>query len=124
MPKTSININDAIFFWDMIGSEYSPNYKPNLYGRPPYAKILKDVESHERKRFLSIYNDLKYLLTEKEISILDQLYGVCDEKCSSLKELGEWLGVGPGRVRQIRNKAGYKLSREVKRTLHKANDLK
>lgn len=123
MIKTSISSEDSILFLEMTGWLGSPNYKQKLYRRLPYVKILKDFKSDERKKFISIYNDMKYLLLDKEIDILDRLYGVNNEKCSSLREIGEWLGVGPGRVRQIRNKAETKMCREIKRRLVKAEEL-
>jgi len=107
---------DAIFFWDMLNSPRSPNCKPQLGRTKQYYKILKDTNSNQYKRFIGVYKEVRYLLSERELYILDEVYGFNENKeCRTLKSIGESLNITMQRVRQIRVEAEYKFSRKMLR---------
>lgn len=104
--------DDVIFFMDMVASSKSPNYVPKLPKIKPYNKILKERNSIDFKRFIRVYKAVRHILSNRELIILDEVYGVNKER-SSLKTVGEMLNISPERVRQIRAKAEYKIVDEL-----------
>lgn len=97
---------------DMVGSTRSPNVVPKMYRQKPYNKILTEKDSDNYKRFIAIYNAMSIALTERENTILNNIYGINNER-ANLKTVGEMLNISPERVRQIRNHAEYKIVRRL-----------
>lgn len=105
---------DIIIFLDLVDSQYSLNYKPQLGRRKPYRKLLKKEFQNktEYKSFLYVYNSLKDFLSERESFILDSVYGVSGELLTD-KEVAKILNISNARVGQIRRKAERKLGKKL-----------
>lgn len=105
---------DIIIFLDLVDSQYSLNYKPQLGRRKPYRKLLKKEFQNktEYKSFLYVYNSLKDFLCERESFILDSVYGVSGELLTD-KEVAKILNISNARVGQIRRKAERKLGKKL-----------
>jgi DNA-directed RNA polymerase sigma subunit (sigma70/sigma32) len=121
MDDEILNRDHAIFFMDMVGSRKSPNYVPKLPKVKPYNKILKGRNSIDFKRFIRLYKAMRHVLSDRELIILDDVYGVNNVR-KSLKTVGEMLNISPERVRQICTKAEYKLVDEILVKLKKGNN--
>jgi DNA-directed RNA polymerase sigma subunit (sigma70/sigma32) len=94
--------DDAIFFMDMVGSTRSPNFVPPQLGKvKPYKKIVKEKDSIDTKRFIGLYKSIRHRLNEREVIILNEMYGVDKESPATLKTVGQLLNISPERVRQI-----------------------
>ncbi|MFJ7729276.1 hypothetical protein ACIQXV_24525 [Neobacillus sp. NPDC097160] len=112
MVNLSLTKDDAIFFMDMVGSVWGPNFKPKLHKSKPYIKILRHKDSAEYKRFIDVYEVMKYILTEKEIVILNEVYGIDKEK-STLQAVADSLNLSFERVRVLRNGAENKIAKAL-----------
>ena len=112
MDLKDITRSDAIFFMDMINSVWSPNFEPGFYKLRPYHNLLKERDSEDSKRFVGIYKAIRHTLTEREQTVLNEMYGVYKEK-SQLKTVASMLSISPERVRQISRKAENKIAREL-----------
>lgn len=108
MDNIKLTIDDINLFLDLIRSRYGPNYEPGFFKVKPYIKTLKNKNSEESQRFIKVYNSVRHFLTDKESKILDELYGI-NKESSSLKDVALMFNISPERVRQIRNKAEFKL---------------
>lgn len=105
--------DERIFFMDMIGSFYSPNYVPKLYKVKPYSKILKDRSSDKYKLFIEVFKTVRHILSEREMIILDDIYGVNKESSSLKTAVGKSLNISTERVRQILKFAEFKIAKEL-----------
>ncbi|AIF45114.1 hypothetical protein X953_01665 [Virgibacillus sp. SK37] len=105
---------DIINFLDLIDSQYSPNYKPQIGRMKPYWKLLKkeNMDETEYKSFLYIYSHLKDILSERERFILDSIYGVSGEFLNDT-QVAKILNISNSRVGQIRRKAERKLGKKL-----------
>ncbi|WML26283.1 hypothetical protein [Neobacillus sp. OS1-33] len=110
--KTELTKDDAIFFMDMVASVWSPNFVSKLYKAKPYIKILTEKVSDNYKRFIGLYTAMSYLLSERELIILNGIYGVNKER-ARLKSVAKLLNLSPERVRQIRNEAEKKIAKKL-----------
>ncbi|RCW62968.1 hypothetical protein [Saliterribacillus persicus] len=110
--EINISKEDAIFYLEMIDSVKSPNFKPGLFRRKPYYILIKDRESINYKRFISVYTALRYVLSDREQFILNRVYGI-NHEVTPTKNIASSLQITPGRVLTIRNKANVKLAREI-----------
>jgi DNA-directed RNA polymerase sigma subunit (sigma70/sigma32) len=110
--KNKLTRDDAIFFMDMIEYVWGPNFAPKLYKVKPYTKILNDKNSNNFKRFIRLYKSMSHVLSERELIILDEVYGV-NKESTSLKKIAELLNISPERVRQLRNGAENKIGSEI-----------
>lgn len=110
MNDKKITSDDAIFFMDMAGSFHSPNATPTMHSVKPYYKILDNPNSNEFQRFIKVYNASKHLLSDREQSILDALYGITHPR-RTLKEASIPHNISPERVRQIRQDGERKITR-------------
>lgn len=119
--REQLTKNDAIFYMDMVGSAQSPNYVSKLNKQKPYYELLKNRNSNEYSRFISIFVVMSYVLTERELLVLNNLYGLGNDN-TKLKTVGQLINVSPERVRQIGYKAERKIVREL--LLHFKNDFK
>jgi len=106
--EVKLTKDDSIFFMDMVGSRKSPNHVPKINKVKPYRKMLKDRNSTEYTRFIRIYKAMRHILSEREMIILDEIYGVNGVNCT-LKTTGEKVNLSPERVRQICKKSENKL---------------
>lgn len=105
-----IDIDDAIYFMEMISSEYGK--------RKPYLNIIKARESKEYLRFIDVYTAIKHTLSDREQLILDRVYALNQDQ-TTYKKIGEQLDITPERIRQITKKAEFKLRRAfVKNLVH------
>ncbi|MGF6950093.1 DNA-directed RNA polymerase sigma subunit (sigma70/sigma32) [Neobacillus sp. B4I6] len=110
--KTKLTKDDAIFFMDMVGSVRSPNFVPRLHKRKPYYKILNERNSEDYQRFIRLYETMKHILTQREQTILNEMYGLNQER-ARLTTVGELLNISRDRVRQLRNGAENKIVKEL-----------
>ncbi|TWE08768.1 sigma-70-like protein [Neobacillus bataviensis] len=118
--KSELTRNDVIFFMDMIDSVWSPNFKPQIFKQKPYYKILNQKNSDDYKRFLGVYKAIRHVLTERELTVLDEIYGV-DKEGSQLKTIAAILNISPERVRQISKEAENKLAKKLLSQIKKCN---
>jgi hypothetical protein len=112
ITKDNLTKDNAIFFMDMVGSVLSPNYVPGLYKTKPYKRMLLEKDS-DYQRFIGLFSIMNYVLSKREVFILETLYGVNKEKASIL-EVSKMLQISHQRVRQIRHDAELKIVRELK----------
>lgn len=87
------------------------NILPEINGVKAYEGLMQEALQHDIKEMLSS-------LREKERQVLSLRFGLNQEKCHTLKVIGEMIGVSRERVRQIQEKALAKLRNNSKaRTL-------
>lgn len=53
---------------------------------------------------MGVYKAIRHVLTERELTVLDEIYGV-DKEGSQLKTIAAILNISPERVRQISKEA-------------------
>jgi RNA polymerase nonessential primary-like sigma factor len=91
-----------------IGDEDN-NYLENLVGAEDDKRLEEVDRASLRKRLL---NDMKKVLSEREISILEKRY--LSEKTQTLEQVGNYEGVCKERIRQIEFRALKKLQEYYK----------
>lgn len=101
MNKETITQSDKDFFTKMASNFDPTSGEHKFFRRNNYYKILDKKDSDEFKRFIQIYNKIKYILKERQIQILDDLYGV-NKPRSTQKEVSEVHQISRSRVRKIR----------------------
>lgn len=109
MGGQTVTSDDAIFFMDMVKSSKSPNHVSGFYQTKPYYKILDDPDSDAFKRFIKVYHAEKHVLTEREQTILADLYGITKPRVN-LKQAGLLHHVTQERIRQIRQNSERKIT--------------
>jgi DNA-directed RNA polymerase sigma subunit (sigma70/sigma32) len=102
--------SDAIYYMDMVYHVKSPNFVPHFNKERPYIKMLKQKDSEEYKRFIRVYMAVRHLLLEREMSVLDVLYGITRDK-ATVKTVAEKMCLSSARIAQIRNSAEHKIGR-------------
>ncbi|WML56661.1 sigma factor-like helix-turn-helix DNA-binding protein [Neobacillus sp. PS2-9] len=109
--ETLMTKDNAIFFMDMVDSVKSPNFVPVLFKPRPYIKLLQN-KGEDYQRFIGLYAMMKYILSEREVFVLDSIYGINKEK-ATFEEIGKMLNLSRSRIAHIRNDAEVKLVREL-----------
>lgn len=109
-----IERDDIIHYLDLVDSIFSPNFIPKIGRRKPYWKLFKkgNQNTTDYKRFLDVYNSAKEILNEREIFVLDSIYGVSGEFFTDVA-VSKVLNISSSRVSQIRRKAESKIGRRL-----------
>lgn len=100
MNSSIITKDDALFFINMLKPPFNPNHVHGFYMNKSYYKILDDNTSDDFQRFIKVYNIERPVLKEREIQILDSLYGISKPRVT-LKEASLMHNITQERVRQI-----------------------
>ena len=76
----------------------------NLQSPQPYEELV-------RAELISTMNDLLAMLSEREQQVLRLHFGMTDDVCYSLEQIGKILGVSKERARQIERQALQKMQK-------------
>ena len=76
----------------------------NLQSPQPYEELV-------RAELISTMNDLLAMLSEREQQVLRLHFGMTDDVCYSLEQIGKMLGVSKERARQIERQALQKMQK-------------
>jgi DNA-directed RNA polymerase specialized sigma subunit len=109
--KKIVTKEDARFFMDMVDTY--PNRVRQFNKQKPWRRL--DRDSEDFKRFINIYKATEDVLSEREQLIMQEVYGADKEENSTLKAVGEMLGISQERVRQIHRWSEFIISRELLR---------
>ncbi|MDE5416276.1 hypothetical protein [Alkalihalobacterium chitinilyticum] len=112
MEEQQITKEDALFYLEMIGMRNSHSYQRITRRRRPCYQLFKRRETEEYKRFINVYHHFKEILTERQIGVLDLVYGVTGEVLT-YSQIAKPLGITSSGVGKIRLDAEYRLKRQI-----------